>query len=289
MSSFRFVLLDVAVIVRSSSRELLDGIALCYGATHGHEQEGDALLASAQPTARGWTISVPRRSNVHAPDLAAAIRSLNHELLHGLMLRRRDLFYIHAGVVAVGDDAVILPGLSRSGKSTLVLALVQQGARLLSDELLAYEPRSRTLLPFPRAIKIRDECVNYFPDLADRFVGEGEGRFLPPDLLRAVDVPDAVDAPGAVDVESRAIPKLVVVPQWQSDAANDLRPLSNGEGLIELTKSALNFGTHRQRSVDHLTELAWAASCFRLTWNEPHAAAALVLESLRRQPSDLHS
>ncbi len=273
--SCSFTILDLPVVVRSSSPELLDRIELCYGALPRHESINDGCLqASAEPLRDGWTIHVDGRTDVRAADFVAAVRSLNHELLHGLMLRQRELFFIHAGVVAVGDDAVILPGLSRSGKSTLVLALMEQGARFLSDDLLVYEPRSRTLLPFPRAVKIRDECVDYFPGLAHRFVGAGEGRFL------------TFETGGHA---TPASPKLVVVPRWETSGDDVLHPISNGEGLLELTASALNFGSHRQQSIDHLADLAWAARCFRLSFKEPHTAARMVLQTLRGRTSSLHS
>ena len=44
-------------------------------------------------------------------------------------------------------------------------AFVAAGAGFLSDELLAFDPDAGRARAFPRAIKIRDECVDYFPEL----------------------------------------------------------------------------------------------------------------------------
>jgi len=52
-----------------------------------------------------------------------------------LATRARHLVPVHAGVVAVGDTALLLPASSGSGKTTLVTALVTQGATYLSDEI----------------------------------------------------------------------------------------------------------------------------------------------------------
>ncbi|WP_143447617.1 hypothetical protein [Kineosporia sp. R_H_3] len=46
----------------------------------------------------------------------------------------RGLVFVHCGVVAVDGKAVLLPGPSRAGKSTLVAALVDAGATYYSDE-----------------------------------------------------------------------------------------------------------------------------------------------------------
>ena len=42
--------------------------------------------------------------------------------------------FVHAGLVSYRGRAILIPGRSRAGKSTLVAALVRAGARCLSDE-----------------------------------------------------------------------------------------------------------------------------------------------------------
>lgn len=273
MVQARFRLLDTSVRVESSSRALLDRITLCYPRMPRATSPGVDLEASVESDALEWAIRVDGRQAVRVADEASAVRAVNHELLHGLMLHRRELFYVHAGVVRVGDAAIVLPGLSRAGKSTLALALVQQGAQLVSDEVLAFDPRSGLVEPVLRAIKIRDACVEYFPALASRFVGTGECRFLPFDDARGV---------AAGRAASRARVRMVVAPSWQATASDDLIEISQGEAILELTKSALNFGTHREASIDHLVALVEHAVSYRLAWNEPNAAAAILLDALGR-------
>ncbi len=226
------------------------------------------VSASIRPDGAAWSIAVDGRAPVVAPDLIAAVRALNHELMHALMRRHQQLFFVHAGVVARGGRAIVLPGLSRAGKSTLVLALLHRGAQLLSDELLVYDPSARALLPFPRAVKVRDECVGYFAAYAPHFVGDGEGRFLPFTALDA-----AVIAP-------HATAGIIVAPRWQPDGDNQPRAITSGQGLLHLAQSALNFGSQRERSVDHLAALAGDSACFEMAWREPHAAASALLEGL---------
>ncbi|HMQ22394.1 MAG TPA: hypothetical protein PKE00_07900, partial [Planctomycetota bacterium] len=208
------------------------------------DEAGPILTAHLRATPQGWGIDVDARASLVVDGhrgVQEAIRRLNHEVLHGLMLRRPDLFFVHAGVVAVAEAAVILPGLSRAGKSTLVLALVEAGARLLSDEVLAYDPRTRSVLPVPRAIKIRDACLRYFSGLAPSFVGTGEMRCLPMASVHSV---------------GPAYPALLVAPYWDPEADNEVEALTLGGAVLELTKSALNFGTHREQSIDHLDDIA---------------------------------
>lgn len=278
MTSCRFVLLDVPVVVHSPSDEIINRVELCYSALPGHDAElEDCVRVEVDPDDVGWEVRVTQRAAVGAADFLAAIRTLNHELVHGLMLRRRELFYVHAGMVVVDGEALILPGLSRAGKSTLVLALLQQGAEFLSDELLVFDPAEKRLLPFPRAIKVRDECVAYFPTLAEQFVGAGEGRFLPFDAIEDL------------RMATSATPGHIAVPRWQAGNADSVVSLTRGQGLVQLTGSVLNFGSHGPASIDHLAELVGAVSCSSITWSDPHAAASLLLETMRRQRSQLPS
>jgi hypothetical protein len=57
--------------------------------------------------------------------------------------------FVHAGVVAVGGRALVLPGRSGSGKTTLVRALVSAGARYASDEFAVLDAQGR-VWPYAR-------------------------------------------------------------------------------------------------------------------------------------------
>lgn len=247
--------------------ELLE---LCYARmTRPSTATRDVLQASLTRAGAGWRVRVAGDEHTE-PDPVAALRSLNHELIQAAMRRARALYYVHAAVVEWRGGALVLPGLSRAGKSTLALALLLEGARLLSDEILAWDSEARRLRPLPRAVKIRDECVAYFPELAHRFRGAGEGRFLPFDAL----APDVLAA-GSARIAA------VVVPRWSSDGATRLAPITRGQALLALAESSLNFGAHRVQSIDRLSALVEGARTLRLDWHEPRGAARAVLQELR--------
>ncbi len=60
----------------------------------------------------------------------------------------RSRVFLHAGVVAFEDRALLLPGPSGAGKSHLVEALVEAGAGFLSDEYAPIDDRGR-VHPYP--------------------------------------------------------------------------------------------------------------------------------------------
>ncbi len=215
-----------------------------------------------------WNVAVDGRPATQVVGFLEAIRAFNHELLHAVMLRRRSGFYIHGAVIAFGDKGVVLPGLSRSGKSTLALAAIQRGGRFLSDDLAVFEPGTGQCLAYPRALKIRDECVPYFPSFADQFLGDGEGRLLPFDAL-----PEAT-------VMSQVAVKMVVLPKWSAEESPEFVPISSGKALLRVAESALNFGAHREQSIDHLSGLLKGTRSYRMTWREPHHAVQRIMDAL---------
>ncbi len=266
-------LIGVGVRVRTNDADLAARLAICYGASLGNAEEAkDGLDAELERSGERWRVRVEGRAETEASDPVAALRTFNHELMHGVMLGARELYFVHAAVVEIAGRGVVLPGLSQAGKSTLALALLERGARYLSDELLAYDPVHERALGFPRALKIRDECVGYFPDLAADFVGHGEGRFLP---FRA--------HPTALSASTRIA--AIVLPRWSGiGCTTELTPLSAGEALLALASSSLNFGAHRTRSLDCLTSLVRTARAWRLLWSDPHDSAARIEEALRAVP-----
>ncbi len=66
----------------------------------------------------------------------------------------KELVFVHAGVVGWKDRAVVVPGRSLSGKSTLVLSLVNRGAQYYSDEYAVFDSEGR-VHPYWRLPKLR--------------------------------------------------------------------------------------------------------------------------------------
>lgn len=62
--------------------------------------------------------------------------------------------FVHAGAVAWRNQGIIIPGRSMAGKSTLVRALVEQGASYLSDEYAVIDPTGR-VHPYLKPLSLR--------------------------------------------------------------------------------------------------------------------------------------
>jgi hypothetical protein len=88
--------------------------------------------------------------------------------IHYLIAMRAPLLFVHAGVVEAGGKAIVIPGRSHSGKSSLTAALVERGCGYLSDEY-AVITREGRLLPFSMPIRLRS-------DTGQRFLHHGNGN-----------------------------------------------------------------------------------------------------------------
>jgi hypothetical protein len=260
-------LLGVPVRLETGDAELAATLARWYARSVTPAAGPAALAAGIEREESGFRVAVAGRAERTEPDATAGVRALHHELLQALMVRRRDLYCVHAAVVTWRGRALVLPGLSRAGKSTLALALVLAGAGFLSDELLAFTPHGRAE-PLPRAIKLRDECVRAFPELAHACVGRGEGRCVPFDALPA----DVLAGPAPIGA--------IAVPRWHPAASDRPRAISRGDALLALTASSLNFGAHGAASLDRLAALVRDAATFALDWNDPREAARNLLAEL---------
>ena len=66
-----------------------------------------------------------------------------------------DFVFVHAGVVGWKGKAIVIPGRSHDGKTTLVAELVKQGAVYYSDEYALFD-KDGHVHPFARPLAMRD-------------------------------------------------------------------------------------------------------------------------------------
>jgi hypothetical protein len=122
--------------------------------------------------------------------------------------RAQDCLFVHAGVVGWRDRAILIPGRSMSGKTTLVKALVEAGATYYSDEFAVLAKDGR-VHPYPVFLSIRGH--NGQP-----------GRKMPVESLGRL-----------AGVEPLPV-GLVIVTQYQPEATWRPHKLTAGQALLAL-------------------------------------------------------
>lgn len=151
----------------------------------------------------------------------------------------RNRVFLHAGAVAIGGRALLLPGPSGAGKSHLVAALVAAGASYLSDEYAPLDDRGR-VHPFPRT--------------------------------PGVDVP-------ARDEVRRALPVGgVVLLRYRDGGRTRLRPLSPGQGLLKLVESAVPVRECPERTLSALARVLAGAPVLAGVRGEAALCAGRIIE-----------
>lgn len=122
--------------------------------------------------------------------------------------------FVHAGVIAHGRGALVIPGRSLTGKSTLVAALVVQGATYLSDEYAVLDAEG-AVHPYARSLSLRDPgSLTQRDEPVERFGGVAADRAFPAAVIAVTRYrPDAqwrpVERPssnGALALLSNAVP-----------------------------------------------------------------------------------
>ena len=173
---------------------------------------------------------------------------------------------LHAGALARGDRAILLPGLSGSGKSTLTAYLVRCGYGLLSDELVALDLNSGCVAPFPRKMALRHDVLSLLglEDVAaeDRDPDD-DARFVAPSELRG-------HWHGSV---SR--PRTIVFPTYQPDTESTIAQLSNEAAARRIAECYCSLHL-RQPGLDRVLETVRAAQAYELRFRDLEAASKLV-------------
>ena len=90
-----------------------------------------------------------------APDIESLVYLLQAWIDAEVVDRVEHLVPVHAGVVGYGDRALLLPASSGGGKTTLVAALLERGARYVTDEIALFDEHGR-VHPYPRPLMMRD-------------------------------------------------------------------------------------------------------------------------------------
>ena len=101
----------------------------------------------------------PRRVEVFAAATEEDVFAwLCQDIDNAVAQRSRQMLFVHAGVVGWRGLAIVIPGRSHTGKSTLVAELVRRGAVYYSDEFAVLDDTGR-VHPYRRPLVLRGEST----------------------------------------------------------------------------------------------------------------------------------
>lgn len=170
---------------------------------------------------------------------------------------------LHAGVVARGDRALLMPAFSGVGKSTLTAALMCHGYRLLSDEFCAIDPASGSITPVLRPVCLKNDSI-------DRIAARWPERPIGPRIHGTHKGTIAHVAPTPASVEARgrsARPEFVVFPRWQAGAPAALEPVAAPRAFVKLSGNAFNYSLLGEAGFVALTNLLTQCRVYELRYS----------------------
>jgi hypothetical protein len=183
-----------------------------------------------------------------------ALQVLDAQLRARIAVTAPDFVFVHAGVVAVDGRAVVLPGLSFSGKTTLVAALIAEGATYLSDEFAVLDADG-LVHPYAKSLSIR---------------GDGE---------RHGDLTAVEDLGGRAGLEALPI-ALIAALTYRSTAEWAPRELTPGAGALALLGNTVPARTRPEQVLAVTSRAVAGARVIEGDRGEADVTARLILQEL---------
>jgi hypothetical protein len=153
----------VCLEVRSNIRSVLDAVQdhlpPTTSRTFDSENPDDFfdIVASTRAAQRGerctYRLYHGASLLIHTASLDVVLDELESEL-HATVALLSSRLFVHAGVVGWRQCAIIIPGRSRSGKTTLVVELIRAGATYYSDEFAVFD-QNGYVFSYPRSLSLR--------------------------------------------------------------------------------------------------------------------------------------
>lgn len=161
--AFAFEKFGVRIGIRADSAELMELAAsrVPAGSTPLASDEIDVLFSltgggASRPGVRRFAILYEGISiQLRTLDRDALADALDSAIHVALAERATEWVFVHAGVVGWRGRAIVLPGTTLSGKTTLVAALLRAGAELYSDDRAVID-RQGLVHPHPRPLSVRE-------------------------------------------------------------------------------------------------------------------------------------
>ena len=186
--------------------------------------------------------------------LEVALGMLESDIQQFIAVHASGWVLVHAGAVSHGRRALLIPGESFSGKTTLVAALVKAGATYYSDEFAVLDREGR-VHGYPRPLSIRPSNGQSGRQVHDR------------DL-------------GGVEADESAEPGVVVLTHYRPGAAWLPQQLSPAQGLAALLAMTPAARDHPVESMQTLRRATTGATIVEGERGEAGPTAAALLELL---------
>ena len=194
-----------------------------------------------------------------ALDLDSVLEAFDSDLRLFIAEFARHRVFVHAGVVGWKGRAIVIPGRSYSGKSTLVAELVRAGATYYSDEYAVFDTRGR-VHPFSKPIELREE-------------GEYKQSKI-----------DITDLGGRAGTKPLTV-GLVLMTQFKDGANWRPRKLTAGKAVLELLFNTVSARRDPEKALATLQRVTTEAEVWKGVRGQASEVVPAMLERMNTRPA----
>lgn len=187
------------------------------------------------------------------------IEALIHKIAERFILVFPSLLWFHAAVMARNEQAIMLPALWGNGKSSLAVALANEGWTYLSDDLAPLDPGTNRIIPYPRTPTVRSHS----------------GHQLPRERISELPKTETRSAEWSTATHPVAL-QSVIFPQYQFEGGCELLEYKPADAVVELLSHCLNFSDAGGAAVSHLAQLMPNIDSYQLPFSDARTAALLL-------------
>jgi hypothetical protein len=195
------------------------------------------------------------------------------------VFRRRGWYSLHAAGFSEGGAAVLVPGTSGIGKSTLSVALLRAKFGYLTDDMVFLARRSNSLAVRGLAedIDVSEQTIRFFPELEFLLRSPKTDGFT----KRQLRIEEVYGAKPVVE----ARPSIIVLPRISGKPESVLARMDSDQALLEIVPNVLlTEQTACQQHISVLAELVKQVDCYRLeTGHDFDRIPALLRQALAQR------
>jgi hypothetical protein len=201
----------------------------------------------------GYRLSHGTESFPTGADIRVAIEVVAQRIREQIAEHAPNHTFVHAGVVGYEGQAILLPGLSFSGKTTLVSELVRAGATYYSDEFAVLDEEG-IVHPYAKPLAVRN------------------GGYAQTEH-------DVSSFGGTQGVEPLPV-GMVALCWYEIGATWAPRRLSEGEAVLAVLSNTFSASEHPERALPMLTKAVSGAITLEGTRGEAAGTARELLNAL---------
>lgn len=214
------------------------------------EATSELAFAITSISGRCYRLALNGCAVTEQENLADVFTFLQQAVDDAVIRSDRSRVAIHAGVVSWRGSAILFPGQSGFGKTTLVRELIMRGTEYCSDEFAMIDSAG-LIHPYPRPLMIREKGCNQRPVLAGEL--------------------------GAQVRREPAIPRMILSLRYQSGASFEIHPVNRSESVILLLRNTPQVLAEIPEMLGPLQSVASSAVCFRGVRGDASEAAERIL------------